>query len=189
MSPEFNPTSTLGRGGGFGSFGQSAATGGGLFGSAASGGIFGGGDTSASAGGLFGQASNTFAAPGTNDDAGNELVQEEEVTEVAGWTPEFTAELVSANIGEEDEECIYEQRSKLYRFKDDEWKERGLGTAKLLKSKDSGYIRFLMRQEKTEKVVANHYVIPANGLCEIASLGEVLQGARAFEIRAADVAV
>ena len=38
--------------------------------------------------------------------------------------------------GEEDEDEIYSQRSKLYRFRDGEWKERGIGNAKLLKHKD-----------------------------------------------------
>ena len=38
--------------------------------------------------------------------------------------------------GEEDEDEIYSQRSKLYRFRDGEWKERGIGNAKLLQHKD-----------------------------------------------------
>lgn len=40
-----------------------------------------------------------------------------------------------------------------------EWKERGTGDVKLLKNKSNGRVRLLMRQEKTMKIVANHYVV------------------------------
>ena len=46
-------------------------------------------------------------------------------------------------------------RAKLYRFRDDQWKERGTGNAKLMRHKESKKIRFIMRQEKTLKPVAN----------------------------------
>jgi Ran-binding protein 1 len=57
--------------------------------------------------------------------------------------------------GEEKEECIFRMRSKMYRFRDEQWKERGTGNLKLLRNKDSKKIRVLMRQEKTHKIVAN----------------------------------
>ncbi|CAJ1425839.1 unnamed protein product [Effrenium voratum] len=69
--------------------------------------------------------------------------------------------------GEEDEEEIYTQRSKLYRFKDAEWKERGLGDSKLLRHRVTGRIRYMMRQEKTGKIVANHYVIAVPPYCDL----------------------
>ncbi|CAE8592863.1 unnamed protein product [Polarella glacialis] len=47
------------------------------------------------------------------------------------------------------EEEIYSQRSKLYRFSDGDWKERGLGDAKLLRHYETGKTRFLLRQEKS----------------------------------------
>ena len=40
------------------------------------------------------------------------------------------------------------------------WKERGTGEIKLLKHKDSNRIRVLMRQEKTMKIVVNHFLDP-----------------------------
>lgn len=66
---------------------------------------------------------------------------------------------VEVKSGEEDEETFWKHRAKLYRWAKEtgEWKERGLGDAKLLKHKESGKIRFLLRQEKTLKIVANHY--------------------------------
>lgn len=49
-------------------------------------------------------------------------------------------------------------KTKLYRFDQDsgEWKERGIGAAKLLQHKENKKIRMLMRQEKTLKIRANH---------------------------------
>lgn len=41
-----------------------------------------------------------------------------------------------------------------------QWKERGLGDVKLLKHKDTGRIRVLMRQEKTMKLIINHFLDP-----------------------------
>jgi len=50
------------------------------------------------------------------------------------------------------------RKSKLYRFDKDgnQWKERGAGTVKLLKHKESGKVRLVMRQSKTLKICANH---------------------------------
>lgn len=40
------------------------------------------------------------------------------------------------------------------------WRERGVGEMKFLKHKENGRIRVLMRQEKTMKVIANHFLDP-----------------------------
>lgn len=68
--------------------------------------------------------------------------------------------------GEESEREVWKQRSKLFRWDRGEWRERGLGESKLLQD-SSEKIRFLLRQEKTNKVVANHYVLPVNGMCKL----------------------
>jgi Ran-binding protein 1 len=57
--------------------------------------------------------------------------------------------------GEEAEECIFKMRCKLYRRREDQLKERGTGNCKLMRHKESKKIRFVMRQEKTLKPVAN----------------------------------
>jgi Ran-binding protein 1 len=59
--------------------------------------------------------------------------------------------------GEEAEEELAKFRSKLYRWRNKEWKERGIGELRFLKHKSHGKIRVLMRQEKTLKIVANFY--------------------------------
>ena len=40
------------------------------------------------------------------------------------------------------------------------WNERGLGDVRLLKHKQNGKIRLIMRQEKVAKIVLNHLVAP-----------------------------
>ena len=144
-------------GGGSGIFGAaptsvtsgSAATGGGggIFGGA-NGGIFG--TSAGSSGGLFSglpkvgaeatkEKSPEKAADAQKDD---EYVEEHEVVEIDGWKAEITLDVKEkVDTGEEEEEELYAQRSKLFRMRDGEWKERGLGIAKLLKHKESGQIR------------------------------------------------
>lgn len=68
--------------------------------------------------------------------------------------------------GEENEDVLFEAKSKAYRFTDGEWKERGLGPIKLLQDKDSRKIRVLMRREKTLKVCANFFVVPGTKIEE-----------------------
>lgn len=68
--------------------------------------------------------------------------------------------------GEETEECIFRMRCKLYRIRDEQWKERGTGNMKLLRNKATKKIRFVMRQEKTLKPVAN-FMLQEAPLCEL----------------------
>jgi len=108
-----------------------------------------------------------FKPPGGEGDE-DQYVHEEEVTSVPGWTPSVSLEIKEkVETGEEDEEELYSQRSKLYRFKDADWKERGTGEAKLLRNSQTGMVRFLLRQEKTMKIVANHYVIDQAPYCDL----------------------
>ena len=68
--------------------------------------------------------------------------------------------------GTENEVTIFKQRVKLFRFRQDQWKERGVGFAKLLRNDKENKIRFVMRQEKTLKPVAN-FVITEKPSCEL----------------------
>jgi len=93
---------------------------------------------------------------------------EEEVTQIPGWAPSVNLEVKDhVATGEESEEELYSQRSKLLRFVEGEWKERGTGDAKILRHVESRRCRFLMRQEKTSKIVANHYIIDQKPYCEL----------------------
>nr|XP_002663326.2 E3 SUMO-protein ligase RanBP2 isoform X3 [Danio rerio] len=67
---------------------------------------------------------------------------------------------VDVKTGEEEEEEMFCKRAKLFRFDADtkEWKERGIGSIKILKHKTSGKVRLLMRREQVLKICANHYI-------------------------------
>ncbi|KAF2431300.1 hypothetical protein EJ08DRAFT_670134 [Tothia fuscella] len=69
---------------------------------------------------------------------------------------------VETKTNEELEECTFKMRAKLFKFDREsrEWKERGTGDVRLLKHKENGKTRLVMRRDKTLKVCANHYVVP-----------------------------
>ncbi|XP_057947856.1 ran-binding protein 1 homolog b-like [Malania oleifera] len=89
-------------------------------------------------------------APGEDEDTGAQV------------DPIVRLEEVAVTTGEEDEDPILDLKAKLYRFDKvgNQWKERGAGTVKLLKHKESGKVRLVMRQSKTLKICANHLVVP-----------------------------
>ncbi|KAJ8898950.1 hypothetical protein K2173_008450 [Erythroxylum novogranatense] len=77
--------------------------------------------------------------------------------------PIIKLEEVAVTTGEEEEDPILDLKAKLYRFdkEGNQWKERGVGNVKLLKHKESGKVRLVMRQSKTLKICANHLVVPS----------------------------
>ncbi|KAI9194764.1 hypothetical protein LWI28_009022 [Acer negundo] len=82
--------------------------------------------------------------------------------------PIVKLEEVAVTTGEEEEDAILDLKAKLYRFDKDgnQWKERGAGSVKLLKHKESGKVRLVMRQSKTLKICANHLVLPTMSVQE-----------------------
>ncbi|KAG9157332.1 hypothetical protein Leryth_004976 [Lithospermum erythrorhizon] len=93
---------------------------------------------------------NPAAGAGEEEDTGAQIAPIVRLQEVAVTT------------GEEDEDCLLDLKAKLYRFdkEGNQWKERGVGTVKLLKHKETGKVRLVMRQNKTLKICANHLVLP-----------------------------
>mmetsp|Transcript_15538 Transcript_15538/g.25526 ORF Transcript_15538/g.25526 Transcript_15538/m.25526 type:complete len:171 (-) Transcript_15538:243-755(-) len=78
-------------------------------------------------------------------------------------------EEVEVKSGEEEEETLCTYRSKLFIYGETlldkgtgnkTWRERGIGEARILRHREHQRIRFLMRQEKTMKVIANHALDP-----------------------------
>ena len=67
---------------------------------------------------------------------------------------------VEVKSGEEDEEILFKERTKLYRWDRDlnQWKERGVGDIKILFHPAKNYYRVLMRREQVLKVCANHTI-------------------------------
>ncbi|KAL6902311.1 hypothetical protein ACP4OV_005187 [Aristida adscensionis] len=96
------------------------------------------------------------AAAGEDEDTGAQVA------------PIVKLEEVAVTTGEEDEDVLLDMKSKLYRFDKDgnQWKERGTGTVKLLKHKETGKVRLVMRQAKTLKICANHLVVATTKMQE-----------------------
>ena len=70
-------------------------------------------------------------------------------------------ELEDIQSGEENEDVVFSERGKLYRYDDTlkQWKERGVGVIKILKHKEKDKkIRILMRREQVFKICCNHYI-------------------------------
>ncbi|XP_042602585.1 E3 SUMO-protein ligase RanBP2-like isoform X1 [Cyprinus carpio] len=67
---------------------------------------------------------------------------------------------VDVKTCEEDEEEMFCKRANLFRFDSDtkKWKERGIGSIKILKHKTSGKVHLLMKGEQDLKICANHYI-------------------------------
>ncbi|KAK4759118.1 hypothetical protein SAY87_020419 [Trapa incisa] len=82
--------------------------------------------------------------------------------------PIIKLEEVAVTTGEENENAILDLKAKLYRFDKggSQWKERGTGVVKLLKHKETGKVRLVMRQSKTLKICANHLVLPTMSVQE-----------------------
>ena len=69
-------------------------------------------------------------------------------------------EQIEVQTGEEQERVVFSHRAKLYRYDKDvsSWKERGIGTMKILHNSDKGRSRILMRREVVHKICANHFI-------------------------------
>ncbi|TNN03173.1 hypothetical protein fugu_000202 [Takifugu bimaculatus] len=67
---------------------------------------------------------------------------------------------VETKSGEEDEEILFKERAKLYRWDRtlDQWKERGTGDIKILFHPTKHSYRILMRREQVLRVCANHVI-------------------------------
>ncbi|XP_038051028.1 E3 SUMO-protein ligase RanBP2-like isoform X2 [Patiria miniata] len=119
-------------------------------------GTFAGGSTK---GFSFAQAGAQVFGAGAGEDGGAEESHEHD----PHYDPIMTLpELVQVKTGEEDEEIMYKQRARLYRYAKDlgVWKERGIGEVKLLRHKQSGALRLIMRREQVLKLCANHRITP-----------------------------
>jgi len=107
------------------------------------------------------EPSGSSKAAKKDDDEEDEKAEEEEA-DVQFEPVVHLTEKVDTKTNEELEEQTFKMRAKLFKFDRDsrEWKERGTGDVRLLKHRENGKTRLVMRRDKTLKVCANHYVVP-----------------------------
>ncbi|KAK5167689.1 Ran GTPase binding protein Sbp1 [Saxophila tyrrhenica] len=123
-------------------------------------------------------AAKTETADEENDRSGSAKAQKEKAAAEGGDDEDEKAEDEEADVhfepvvhltkevetktNEELEEMMFKMRAKLFKFDRDsrEWKERGTGDVRLLKHRENGKTRLVMRRDKTLKVCANHYIVP-----------------------------
>lgn len=101
--------------------------------------------------------SNSCSSPSKPKDENNDEENGQEKVPNEELAIEQTCDMTPIEIktGEEDENILFEQRAKLYRFRDKEYKERGLGLIKVLKHKETGKGRLIMRREAIGLVCLN----------------------------------
>ncbi|ETN46368.1 uncharacterized protein HMPREF1541_00552 [Cyphellophora europaea CBS 101466] len=139
---------------------------------------FGSGSTSAPAPGFLGVAphltggsgissvtSSRATSPGATD---NESVATDDTNhEEAQSDPQ--SNLMQSNSGEENEDVLYEgktkalvlakgERAKQLRVTENKWETIGTGMMKLLKNRDSGRVRVVLRSEPAANIVLNSYL-------------------------------
>ena len=124
--------------------------------------LFGGGE-------LFKAPQPTTLANEDDDENDQTGGNPEEYEPKVDFKPIVHLNEVEVKTGEEDELVLFKQRCKLFRFASEtkEWKEKGTGEMKILKHKQTGHIRLLMRRDQVLKLCANHRITPELKLNEI----------------------
>ncbi|XP_077972662.1 E3 SUMO-protein ligase RanBP2-like isoform X1 [Styela clava] len=107
-----------------------------------------------------------FQTPEEMDKANDKLKADEEAEDAntsqndtgPHFEPIVRLSEVEVRTGEEDEEAVFSESAKLYRWTEGQWKERGVGVMKILKHKETGKYRILMRRDQILKICCNHLI-------------------------------
>ena len=99
----------------------------------------------------------------------NNYNPEDEVSTDGQWKLVDLPE-VDIKTGEENLEEMFTARTKLYRWRKTEWKERGIGNFRILKNKADNRISGVLRQEQTMKIMANFFILSIGELCVLTRL-------------------
>mmetsp|Transcript_24926 Transcript_24926/g.24608 ORF Transcript_24926/g.24608 Transcript_24926/m.24608 type:complete len:185 (-) Transcript_24926:24-578(-) len=107
---------------------------------------------------------SAFLASKKEEDPAEEVENPEE--EVKGDWKAVDLPEVEVVTGEENTDLIFKTRGKLYRWAEEQWKERGTGDVKLIRNKETKRVSLVMRQDNTKKVVAN-FILEEEPLCNL----------------------
>ena len=102
-------------------------------------------------------------------EASDKYNPEEEVATEGQWKLVDLPE-VEEKSGEENYAELFTSRTKLYRWRKPEWKERGIGNFRILKHKKTTKIIGILRQEGTKKIMAHFNIVSIAELCELSRL-------------------
>lgn len=99
--------------------------------------------------------------PSDSEEREGEETEETPYSPDVHYEPIVHLEKVEVVTLEENEDVLLELHAKLFRYDLTmrEWKERGTGEAKILKHKETGQHRLLMRRDKTHKICCNHFIL------------------------------
>lgn len=87
---------------------------------------------------------------------------EEEIDNYPDFKPIIPLpEVVEVKTGEEGQDILFDQRAKLFRFSDAQWKERGVGQLKLLQDPTTKKVRLVMRRDQV-KILYSWFPIHTN---------------------------
>ena len=113
---------------------------------------------SSNAGFNFNSAGKSMFNLKSAEDEGNEETENENDPHFEPIIP--LPDLVEVKTGEEGLNVVFESRAKIYRWNDDQWKERGVGECKILADPASGKRRLILRRDQTLKLACNHFIAP-----------------------------
>ena len=98
-----------------------------------------------------------------------DLVEEGKSANAEAGTGQNPEAAVKASPGETV--CIWKQKAKLYRFRENEWKERGTGNARFMRDNGTKRVSLMMRQDKTMKPIIN-IMLDSNTVFDLAPHSE-----------------
>ena len=110
-----------------------------------------------SAFGAIPQSQFTFAPSVPAQDTEDESVNDLEDISDAKRLPDNDPKLKTGE-GEEGEECVVEERSKLFYWDSTTWKELGIGNAKINRNSNTSKYRFIFRTEGSGKTLVNSWL-------------------------------
>eukprot|EP00466_Bigelowiella_natans_P014945 jgi/Bigna1/126231/aug1.2_g939 len=110
-------------------------------------------------------SSSTAAASSSSKGEAESKEKDKEYPEVdydKQWNIKTEVELPDVQFtGEGEEDVIWESKTQLFRMSNDsEWKQRAVGSCRMLKHKETGKIRLTVRDNKILKIRANHFILP-----------------------------
>ncbi|KAI9719314.1 MAG: hypothetical protein M1812_003644 [Candelaria pacifica] len=99
-------------------------------------------------------ATSRASSPGAATDTGAESANDS-TAEGAEEESHIQLDLTNGGPGEEDEDVLYEVRAKAMVFKERKYESKGVGFLRVLKHRETGKVRILLRQDPNGKLIIN----------------------------------